>query len=189
MNCAVDGGLLAAARGASASHLTSWQGARPLRTRGMEEGGTLFQERNGRNVLKLRPGSSGCQKYWRVPRPRPRLHRRHRRRQAKKIVQAALGHQEAASAAALPAAEAEIAIRVLQNSLRGAPHRAAENQAGKPLGELGIRIHTEPPPVTMPMSSEQHTAGLSQHPSGLACGQVTLRRTSLAVPGLSPAAR
>ena len=122
-SCAVDGGLLAATRGASASHVTSLQGTRPLTTRGMEEGGTWFQERNGRKVLKLKLGSSGCQKYWRAPRPRPRPHRRRRRRQVKKIVQAALGHQEAASA--VPAVEAEMDILVLQNSLRGALHRAA----------------------------------------------------------------
>ena len=60
-SCAVDGGLLAATRGASASHVTSLQGTRPLTTRGMEEGGTWFQERNGRKVLKLKLGSSGCQ--------------------------------------------------------------------------------------------------------------------------------
>ena len=82
-------------------------------------------------------------------------------------MQAALGHQEAASA--VPAAEAEIAILVLQKSLRSALHRAAapENQVGNP--PLGIRIPTEPPPVT----SEQHTVGLSQHPSqaGLSSGQ------------------
>jgi hypothetical protein len=133
----------------------------------MEEGGTWFQERNGRKVLKLKLGSSGCQKYWRAPRPRPRPHRRRRRRQAKKIVQAALGHQEAASA--VPAAEAEMVILVLQKSLRSALHRAAaaENQVGKPPGELGIRIPTEPPPVT----TEQHTVGLRQHPSGLSSGQ------------------
>ena len=143
----------------------------------MEEGGTWFQERNGRKVLKLKLGSSGCQKYWRAPRPRPRPHRRRRRRQAKKIVQAALGHQEAASA--VPAAEAEMVILVLQKSLRSALHRAAaaENQVGKPPGELGIRIPTEPPPVT----TEQHTVGLRQHPSGLSSGQgkqpITTRRT------------
>ena len=42
---------------------------------------------------------------------------------------------------------------------------AAENQVGKQ--PLGIRIPTEPPPVT----SEQHTVGLRQHPSGLSSGQ------------------
>ena len=136
MNCAVGGGLLAATRGALASHVTSWQGARPLTTRGKAEGGKWFQERNGRKVLRLGLGSSGCYKYWRAPRPRPKPHRRRKRRQAKKIVQAALGHQEAASA--VPAVEAEMAILVLQNSLRSALHRAAaaENQVGKP--PLGI---------------------------------------------------
>ena len=68
----------------------------------------------------------------------------------------------------VPAPEAEMAIPVLQNSLRSALHRAAAaaaNRVGNP--PLGIRIHTKPPPVT----SEQYTAGLSQHPSGLSSGQ------------------
>ena len=95
MNCAVDGGLLAATLGLSASHASSWQGARPFTTRGTEEGGSWFQERNGTKSVKHRLGTSGCQKYWGALRPRPRLHRRHRRRQATNIVQAALGHQEA----------------------------------------------------------------------------------------------
>ena len=125
--------------------------------------------------MRLGLGSSGCYKYWRAPRPRPKPHRRRKRRQAKKIVQAALGHQEAASA--VPAAQAEMAILMLQNSLRSALHRAAavENQVGNP--PLGIQIPTEPAPVT----SEQHTVGLSQHPSGLSSGQakqpITNRRT------------
>ena len=112
-------------------------------------------------------GSPGYYKYWRAHRPRPKPHRRRQRRQAQKIVQAALGHQVAASA--VPAAEAEIAILVLQTPLRSALHRAAAaaNQVGKPPGELGIRIRTEPPPVT----SKQHTPGLSQHPSGLSSGE------------------
>ena len=47
---------------------------------------------------------------------------------AKKIVQAALGHQEAARA--VPTSDAEMAMLVIQNSLRGVIHRAvaaAEN--------------------------------------------------------------
>ena len=90
-------------------------------------------------------------------------------------MQAALGHQEAASA--VPAAESEMVILVLQNSLCSALNRAAaaENQVGQP--PLGIWIPTEPPSVT----SKQHTVGLSQHPSGLSSGQgkhpITTRRT------------
>ena len=38
MSCAVGGGLLAAALGASASHASSWQGTRPLAARGEDEG-------------------------------------------------------------------------------------------------------------------------------------------------------
>ena len=56
-------------------------------------------------------------------------------------VQAVLGHQEAASAVrGIPAAEAEMAILVLQKSLRSALHRVAaaklKNQVGSPPGEL-----------------------------------------------------
>ena len=110
MNCAVDGGLqvLAATRGASASHVAAWQGAGPLTTRGKAEGGKWFQERNGRKVLRLGLGSS-------------------------------VGLQAATS--------------------------------------IGGHHDQELPPVT----SEHHTVGLRQHPSGLSSGQgkqpITTRRT------------
>ena len=41
VHCAVDSGLLAATRGVYAWHVASLQGAKPLTTRGMEEGGTV----------------------------------------------------------------------------------------------------------------------------------------------------
>ena len=75
-----------------------------------------------------------------------------------KVMQAALGQQEAASA--VPAAEAKMVILMLQKSLHSALHRActaAENQVGNPPGELGIQICTEPPPIT----SKEHTSGLT----------------------------
>ena len=116
MSCAVSGGLLAATRGASASHVTSWQGTRLLTTRGKAEGGKWFRERNGRKVLKLGLGSSGCYKFWRAPRPRPKPHRRRQRQQVKETLTVQLALSQYTTIAST-ATNAEVVIQVLQRSL------------------------------------------------------------------------
>lgn len=101
-----------------ASRVTlNWQ-AVPFTCRGKEE--TKWKrEKNGRRVLRTLTGG-GKLKYWRAPRPRPRMHRRSKRRCKKKVIHTALAQEEIVP---MHLAEAQVTIQVLQGALRAALQR------------------------------------------------------------------
>lgn len=116
MSRADDRGSQAATRVHPAPRVTlDWRAA-PFTLRGREET-KWIREKNGRRLLLT---SSGKQKYWRAPRPRPRLHRRQRRRRKKKVIEAALSKDTTPPP---NLAEAQAAIQVLQAALRASLER------------------------------------------------------------------
>lgn len=119
MNRADDRGSQATTRVRTAPRVTlNWQ-ATPFTLRGKEGSPKWIRESNGRKVLVTSTGK-GKPKYWRAPRPRLRTFRRSRRREKKKVMQAALS-----KSAAIPTIlhEAQVAIAVLQQALRAALQR------------------------------------------------------------------
>jgi len=78
-----------------------------------------IKERSGRKVLQT-PKGNGRYRYWRAPRPRPRMYRRSRRREKSVVIKAALSTN-----VAVPEnlQEAQVAITVLQAALRSALQR------------------------------------------------------------------
>jgi len=115
MDRADDRGVTATTRVQPAPRVTlDWQ-AVPFTCRGKVET-KWTREKNGRKVLQL-PKGGGKVKYWRAPRPRPRLYRR-RKRQCKKTVLHKTMSQEKIVPVTLT--EAQVAIQVLQGALRAA---------------------------------------------------------------------
>ena len=104
----------AGTRGCSAPRVTSgcrWP--KPATTMGEMEGGKWFREKNGRRVMTTRDG-----KYWRAPRPHPRLNRRRQRRRGEQILQHALDGVPPSQTS-----DTTEAILVLQRALRNAHDR------------------------------------------------------------------
>lgn len=95
-----------------APHVTlNWQ-AKPFTLRGGREE-KWIREKSGRKVLQT-PLGNNRHKYWRAPRPRPKLNRR-RKRQKKKQVLEAKDHAPPANLT-----DAHVTIQVLQAALRAA---------------------------------------------------------------------
>ena len=126
-SCAVHGGSLAAALGASVSHVASLLGAWPLTTRGMAEGGTWFQEGNCRKCgaqawgFRLPEILESTATKTKTASPSTTSQRPQVRRQVREAVQVALS-QHATTASA--SGDAENVIHLLQHSLQNMLTRA-----------------------------------------------------------------
>jgi len=96
----------------------------------------MEREKSGRWVLKSTNGH-GKTVYWRAPRPRPRLHRRQRRRLKQEVMDAAM---DCDSSPPLRLNEAHIAIQVLQNAVRDSVARELELQRKLQVAEEALRV-------------------------------------------------
>lgn len=167
MDRADDRGLTATTRVLPAPRVTlNWQ-AVPFTCRGKVE--TKWKrERNGRKVLQTSTGG-GKVKYWRAPRPRPRLYRR-RKRQCKKQVLHKTMSQEKIVPVSL--AEAHIAIQVLQGALRAALLRETKvgAQLRQEIDKNSAMTPPQPGDAELPRSeaAESGFEGVTRNKSGWA---------------------
>jgi len=128
-----DRGRGATTRAPSASRVTlNWQ-AVPFTCRRKEES-KWTREKNGRWVLRTSNGR-GKVTYWRAPRPRPRQHRRARRRHNKEVV-AQQAHDNTPPA---DLSQAHAAIQALQAALRAS--WAREEQLQSKLRQSADRVN------------------------------------------------
>lgn len=125
------------------------------------------REKNGRRVLVTSRG--GKAKYWRAPRPRPRLHRRLRRKEKQGVIKCAL-KQSAANPASLH--EAEVAIKVLQEALRSALQRedSLKSKLQQAVAKVNKLVPEEPGDDVLQKShaAESGFAGVTRNKHGWA---------------------
>ena len=121
MDRADDRGVHATTRVQPAPRVTLDWRATPFTCRGKEEA-KWRREKNGRRVLRTLNGH-GKTIYWRAPRPRPRLHRRQRRRIKQEVMDAAIDRNESPPMSLL---EAHTGIQVLQDAVRASVARELE---------------------------------------------------------------